>query len=351
MRVAAVRFVRRAAIVVVAIVGWLFVVGTGTSIAQAGTWGSGNWPYLNGVVCTEPGETIPLVSWPLTSVAGPAYLSAGIVDNDGIDSGRPPTGPPAAPDPPITSATGMYTPAQIAAIAYLIATWGADPSPERVAEVAEIVTEQGGAPTGEPCLATGQGATSGAEAQQMWTQAQQDAGPYQVNLSANASTLVYRPAGRADRDCDVCARLYRSRLAGHIQQHRVRRVATAADGRIRAGDGDLDRPGRSTGHECGFAEFLGHGERSGRAAGAKRARLDIGDLYRHRRQRRRFIVAAAVAADEAGHQRDDAGSDRAGRVSGGHHDFGQRAERIRGGCDRRRRRASPGRSVRRVSHN
>jgi Bacterial Ig-like domain (group 1) len=191
---ATVRFVRRAAFAVVAITGWLFVGATGTSIAQAGVWGSGAWPYLDGIVCTQPGETIPLVSWPLASVAGPAFLSAGIVDNDGIDSGRPPTGPPVATDPPVTPETGDYTAAQIAAMAYLISTRGADPSPARIAEVAEIVTEQGGAPAGEQCLATGQEAISTAEAQQMWMQAQENAGPYQVSLRANASTLVFGQA-------------------------------------------------------------------------------------------------------------------------------------------------------------
>src|SRR5580704_9294938 len=68
------------------------IFGTGRAVAAAGVWGSGAWPYSNGVICSLVNTTIPLVAWQLNSVAEPAFLTAGIAETAGVDSGRPPTG-------------------------------------------------------------------------------------------------------------------------------------------------------------------------------------------------------------------------------------------------------------------
>jgi hypothetical protein len=158
--------------------------------ATSGGWGSGSWPYSNGVVCDSGGTSVPLVAWRLDGVASPAFLTTGISEVNGVDSGQPSIAAN-TPDPVLTPQTvGNLSQAQISAIAYLIATWGASASPARVAEVSELVAELAGTPLGADCLAAGTGATSTAEEQSMRTQALQLAGPYTVKLTSPATVAV-----------------------------------------------------------------------------------------------------------------------------------------------------------------
>jgi hypothetical protein len=186
------RSIRRAAVLVAAglaaLVSTLVTAPAGQ--AASGGWGSGSWPYSNGVVCDSGGTSVPLVAWRLDGVASPAFLTTGISEVNGVDSGQPSIAAN-TPDPVLTPQTvGNLSQAQISAIAYLIATWGASASPARVAEVSELVAELAGTPLGADCLAAGTGATSTAEEQSMRTQALQLAGPYTVKLTSPATVAV-----------------------------------------------------------------------------------------------------------------------------------------------------------------
>jgi hypothetical protein len=160
--------------------------------AIAGLWGTGHWPYSNGIVCDTAGTSVPLVGWTLDGLTQPGYLTNGISETDGADSGRPPiSGATSAADPILAAGVnGAKSAAQVAALAYLVGTSGASPDAATIAEVSEVVAEQLGQPTGRSCLQSGQGSTSAAAAATLWAQAQQLAGPYRVSLTTTAKNVV-----------------------------------------------------------------------------------------------------------------------------------------------------------------
>lgn len=183
----------------------LMVGGPGPAAAATGTWGANHSPYSNGVICqlgpttpaaatpAPPIATVPLVAWKLQNVTQPSFLLASIEETGAVDSGQPPIAASiSAPDAPLAANSyGSFSGSQLAALAYLISTWGADPTPARVAEVSELVAEQAGHANGTACLDQGQGATSTAEAASMWTAAQRLAGPYRVAVTTTATQVVY----------------------------------------------------------------------------------------------------------------------------------------------------------------
>ena len=158
--------------------------------ADAGLWGIGNWPYTNGVICSVGSTTVPLVSWRLNSTPQPAFLLGAISQTAGVDTGQPPSSTAELDRPLTPSGYGNLTATQLAATAYLVSTCGADPNAARVAEVSATIADEAGAPADQRCLSGGPGAPSRTEADQMWTQAQQLAGPYQVALTSSATSLV-----------------------------------------------------------------------------------------------------------------------------------------------------------------
>ena len=173
----------------IAVAALTLLMAAPNATAAAGVWGTGNWPYSNGIVCTEPGGSVPLVAWQLASTSEPGFVLNGFSESNGVDSSRPATDAQATDAALIPYEYGGLSSAQLAAIAYLIAESGSDPSPARVAEVSEVIAEQSGAATGVQCIAEGTGGTSTADAQQLWVDAEQRAGPYHVTLSSTSSTL------------------------------------------------------------------------------------------------------------------------------------------------------------------
>jgi hypothetical protein len=127
---------------------------------------------------------VPLVSWNLGGAAPTAFLTTGIESSNGVDSAKPPIGAVASDLSAVTpNSFGFGDTAQIAAVAYLLAHSGDSPDPATVAEVAELIPELVGVPTGQSCLQSAQNNLNRAAAQALWAQAQQAAGPYHLALA------------------------------------------------------------------------------------------------------------------------------------------------------------------------
>ncbi|MBV9594214.1 MAG: hypothetical protein JO147_10545, partial [Actinobacteria bacterium] len=160
----------------------------GVPSAGAETWGSQNWPYISGEICSLPGGgTAPLAAWDTGSGGSPAYLTSAITSANGAApplasvgaQTRGPVGPGTA---------GLSSASQIAAVAYLLSTWGSSTDPARVAETAEAVMAATGDASLRSCLGTAPSSSATADA--MWNQAQNLAGPYHVTIAPSGSASV-----------------------------------------------------------------------------------------------------------------------------------------------------------------
>lgn len=142
--------------------------------APGGTWGVGNYHYVDGVVCRSGLTTSPLASWDFGD--GGLEFLAQAVTSDGVrDSAALPTRatPGRFTAPVIAGEYGFGSDAQIAAYAELIERYGST----RAADVARAVldrTDPGGAPS---CVSQSAGAG-------LLAAAARSAGPYDITLTA-----------------------------------------------------------------------------------------------------------------------------------------------------------------------
>jgi hypothetical protein len=159
--------------------------------ANPGTWGAGNFPYSNGVVCNSDDGSVPLVAWNIAGNPGPAFTLGGLASRSGLDDGIPPQHP--ASYPVYIGSVGFSSEQQITATAWLLWRWGGSADASRVAEVAELIAEHAGAATGASCVDRGIGGVSRAQADEMWQEAVRSAGPYQLDVQPQSPQIAGRP--------------------------------------------------------------------------------------------------------------------------------------------------------------
>lgn len=157
--------------------------------AAPGSWGAGQYPYLDGVVCTTDSGgtplTSPLVAWDLGNGRSPGFTTSALTSDGTTDSAAPPlTSVGAQSVADVTPGIdGFTSDADIATYAALISRFG-PAGGDTTAQVADaIVRKASGTPPG--CVDTSQEAA-------VLQQAQQLAGPYTLRFDHPPAKL--RPA-------------------------------------------------------------------------------------------------------------------------------------------------------------
>lgn len=176
--------------VLTVLTGVLMVVFSPAAQADPGAWGAGHAPYSDGLVRGQGTRTTPLVSWPVGRAGTPGYLVHPIFTTGVADTGQPPRGGLVTPVTP--GAYGFTTPAQIAAYAALLHTYGAA-GPSATASIAELVQEiSGGGNTSGSCYGT---TLDRAYTAALLSTSSQRVGPLRVSTAINPAQLsLSRPA-------------------------------------------------------------------------------------------------------------------------------------------------------------
>jgi hypothetical protein len=177
------RIVGRVQIAVVALFGLIAAtVAFASPASAAGTWGAGNYGYLDGLVCTSGPTTSPLADWDFGGGHIPAFLTRAVTSTSGVDSAALPFSSRITQSvAPVATGEFGLTAADIATFAYLFAhAVGAGAT--NAAEVAQLVlerTDPGAGPTG--CLSESSAETT------LLNHAAAMAGPYRLTLHAAPS--------------------------------------------------------------------------------------------------------------------------------------------------------------------
>lgn len=143
-------------------------------------------PYRIGVVCTGPGGSSTLASWPSAATRAPAFALAPVTASpDGSAVSRPAVA---------ARASAPYRGPDGPALAALLAEHGRAGDVATVAEVAEVVALVAGRHnpdrTATQCLAHGVHGAGAAGAAALWAGARRLAGPYTVRLEVTTAKLV-----------------------------------------------------------------------------------------------------------------------------------------------------------------
>lgn len=168
--------------------GWLSATAA-PAAAAPGTWGAGQYPYLDGAVCTTASSsgqvTSPLVAWDLGNGRSPGFTTSALTSDGTTDSAAPPlptVGAQSVADV-APGIDGFTSDADIATYAALLSRFGSAGG-DTTAQVADAVIRKASG-TAPGCVDTSQETA-------LLQQAQQLAGPYTLKFDHPPAKL--RPA-------------------------------------------------------------------------------------------------------------------------------------------------------------
>jgi hypothetical protein len=170
-------------------VGVAAVLAPAAAAAAPGSWGAGQYPYLDGIVCTTEGGTgqlsSPLVAWDLGGGRSPGFTTSALTSDGTTDSAAPPLASVGAQSVAdiAPGVDGFTSDADIATYAALLSRFG-DAGGDTTAQVADAIVRKASG-TSPGCVDTSQEAA-------VLQQAQQLAGPYTLAFDHPPAKL--RPA-------------------------------------------------------------------------------------------------------------------------------------------------------------